>query len=374
MQRIAALKDAKDDVENARKPKEAMTMAGIKDVAREAGVSVSTVSYALSGKRSISAKTSDKVMAAVEKLGYTPDASARKMRGIRSQVIALSAPIRGDINQAKYNAYFLHTAWAARNAGYDVLLLTGPDAVNDIRRVTQSNLVDGVVLLDVEQDDERAAASGDFSKPCIAIGYPQAHEGCACVDIDFAEAGRKAVDFLFDKGHRKVAFLRNNEADYERRSGYVVIFRESMLSRAKERGMTVVESSRYEDDRFDAIRFVRETFADEDRPTAIINQANANVLNRVLQELSVAGLSVPEDVSVLSCGTYFDGELMSRPITEMPVMPEKLCLQAMGLLVSAIEQGVKIKGDVELEAPAVKLRGSVAEISPGKRALKVASR
>lgn len=77
-------------------------MAGIKDVAREAGVSVSTVSYALSGKRSISAKTSDKVMAAVEKLGYTPDASTRKMRGIRSQVIALSAPIRGDINQAKY--------------------------------------------------------------------------------------------------------------------------------------------------------------------------------------------------------------------------------------------------------------------------------
>lgn len=66
-------------------------MAGIKDVAREAGVSASTVSYVLSGKRSISAKTTDKVMAAVEKLGYTPDASARKMRGMRNQIIALSA-------------------------------------------------------------------------------------------------------------------------------------------------------------------------------------------------------------------------------------------------------------------------------------------
>lgn len=71
-----------------------------------------------------------------------------------------------------------------------------------------------MVLLDAEQDDERATSSGDFSKPCIAISYPQAHEGCACVDIDFAEAGRKVVDFLFDKGRRKVAFLRNNEADY----------------------------------------------------------------------------------------------------------------------------------------------------------------
>ena len=156
-------------------------MAGIKDVAREAGVSASTVSYVLSGKRSISAKTTGKVMAAVEKLGYTPDASARKMRGMRNQIIALSAPNRGDINQARYNAYFLRTAWAARNAGYDVMLLTGPDAVKDIRRVTQSNLADGIVLLDVEQDDERAAQSGTFSKPCVAP-RPSSPDrrGCSC--------------------------------------------------------------------------------------------------------------------------------------------------------------------------------------------------
>ena len=45
-------------------------------------------------------------MAAVDKLGYTPDASARKMRGMRNQLIALSSPIRGDINKARYNATF----------------------------------------------------------------------------------------------------------------------------------------------------------------------------------------------------------------------------------------------------------------------------
>ena len=63
----------------------------IKDVAREAGVSASTVSYVLSGKRSISAKTTEKVMAAVDKLGYTPDASARKMRGMRNQLFAATS-------------------------------------------------------------------------------------------------------------------------------------------------------------------------------------------------------------------------------------------------------------------------------------------
>ena len=87
-----------------------------------------------------------------------------------------------------------------RNAGYDVMLLTGPDATKDIRRVTQSNLVDGVVLLDVEQDDERAAAAMTFPQAVRGDWLSVIAAGCACVDIDFALMGRKAVDFLYERG------------------------------------------------------------------------------------------------------------------------------------------------------------------------------
>ena len=113
------------------------------------------------------------------------------------------------------------------------MLLTGPDATKDIRRVTQSNLVDGVVLLDVEQDDERAAAAMTFPKPVRGDWLSVIACRCACVDIDFALMGRKAVDFLYEKGHRTVVFLRNNESDYDRRSGYVILFRESLLAHAR---------------------------------------------------------------------------------------------------------------------------------------------
>ena len=89
------------------------------------------------------------------------------------------------------------------------------------------------------------------------------------------------------------------------------------------------------------------------------------MLNLVLQELAVAGLSIPEDVSVLSCGTYLEGELMSRPVTEMPVMPEKLCSRAMRLLISAIEENAEIMDVVDLEAPVLKERGSIADIGRG---------
>ena len=339
-------------------------MTGIKDVAREAGVSASTVSYVLSGKRSISAKTTEKVMAAVDKLGYTPDASARKMRGMRNQLIALSSPIRGDINKARYNAYFLHTAWAARNAGYDVMLLTGPDATKDIRRVTQSNLVDGVVLLDVEQDDERAAAAMTFPKPCVAIGYPSSHAGCACVDIDFALMGRKAVDFLYEKGHRTVAFLRNNESDYDRRSGYVILFRESLLAHAKERGMTIIESEHYEK----IVSMRSGSSAPFSRGPTAHPPSSTRRMRRAQPSVGGAARQWNDDSagrSVLSCGTYFEGEPTRFPITEMPVMPEELCAEAVNLLTSAIEERADINGSVKLIEPALKRRGSVAEAGSG---------
>ena len=91
----------------------------------------------------------------------------------------------------------------------------------------------------------------------------------------FRADGPQGRRFLYEKGHRTVAFLRNNESDYDRRSGYVILFRESLLAHAKERGMTIIESEHYEEDSFDAKRFVRTIFARPDRPSAIINQANA---------------------------------------------------------------------------------------------------
>ena len=90
-----------------------------------------------------------------------------------------------------------------------------------------------------------------------------------CVDIDFATAGRMAVDCLYSKGHRSAMFLRDNETDYDRGSGYVLLFRKALLERAEELGMTIHESSKHRDDRFDAAEFVRELRSLDERPTRL---------------------------------------------------------------------------------------------------------
>lgn len=340
-------------------------MAGIKDVAHAAGVSVSTVSYVLSGKRAISEKTAAKVRDAIRELQYTPDASAQKMRGIRNRILAVSEPIRGDINEAKYNAYFLHTARQARNAGYDVLLLSGEDAVDDIRRVTRSNMVDGVLLLDIVEDDERVAEAGSYGKPCVAIGYPSRKGDCACVDIDFSAAADLAVRYLHGKGHRDVILLRDNERDYERQSGYVLTLRRLMLERAGEMGMRVTESAKNEFGRFDARAFMDGLLKSLPRPTAIISQADADTLNMVTRELENRGIDIPGDISILSCGTFLKNELVAHPVTEIPLMPRLLCSKAVGLLLSAVEDGRTIGAESEFVPPRIEDRGSVCSLNEG---------
>lgn len=148
------------------------------------------------------------------------------------------------MNQAQYSAYFMQAAFQARKAGYDVLLLGAEDAVSDIQRVTRGNLVDGVVLLDVMENDSRAAAADTFAKPSVAIGYPYVHEACACIDIDFTALGEIASRKLYDLGHRRVALLRSLEVNYQRGVGYMLLFRDSFLKHCVKLGITVIESEK----------------------------------------------------------------------------------------------------------------------------------
>lgn len=124
-------------------------MANIHDVARVAGVSISTVSYALSGKRSIAESTRRRIDDAVLKLDYRPNAGARMLKGTRTNILALSAPLHSGTYAPAHMTFVLSVATAARKYDYDVLLLTQDEATSGLRRVARSSLVDGIILLDV---------------------------------------------------------------------------------------------------------------------------------------------------------------------------------------------------------------------------------
>ena len=118
-------------------------MVKISDVARHAGVSPSTVSYVLSGKRSISPETKERVWEAIESLGYRAHAGARALASGRSNVLALVLPLRSGIHLPVVMQFAISVVTSAREHDHDVLLLTQQEGEEGIRRVAASSLVDG---------------------------------------------------------------------------------------------------------------------------------------------------------------------------------------------------------------------------------------
>lgn len=171
-------------------------MVTLAEVAQHAGVSASTVSYVLSGKRSISASTRERVEHSIQQLGYHPNAGARALASSRSNIIALMVPLRTDMYVPVMMEIAIAVATSARTHGYDVLLLTGEEGPAAVRRIAGSSLADAMILMDVELHDERLPLLRDSGRTAVLIGLPADTSGLTCVDLDFEATGALCVDHL----------------------------------------------------------------------------------------------------------------------------------------------------------------------------------
>lgn len=305
-------------------------MATIHEVARAAGVSISTVSYALSGKRPVSEKTRLRIEGAVRDLGYEPDAGARMLAGRRTHIFALTEPLRADTHAPTHMAFVLATAVAARRRGYDILLLTDEQASDGMNRVAASRLVDAILVLDVAPDDERAAIARSVRTPTVFIGIPDDPEGLTCVDLDFESAGGLAVDRMADAGHSRVTLLGQTEVSY-RKSNFPRRLLRGAEGRAADRGVAlewVTTGSSATDP--SAVRSATEDALDRG-VRAFIVHAVGDVHDVLLRTLDERGLQVGTDVSIISAAASFDTSALATPIDTIPLIPARSCELAVEL-------------------------------------------
>ncbi|WP_105031173.1 LacI family DNA-binding transcriptional regulator [Arthrobacter ruber] len=337
-------------------------MANIHDVARVAGVSISTVSYALSGKRPIGEKTRLRIDEAVRELDYMPNAAGRMLAGTRTRIFALTAPLRSDTYAPAHMAFVLSVVTAARKYDYDVLLLTEDEATDGLRRVSSSRLVDGIIVLDVSMNDERADLVRSLGVPAALIGVPRNAEGLVCVDLDFEAAAGLAVDRLVDAGHTSLALLGHPAAVYERGSNFPMRFRDGFLRRAAERevaaSFTMVEKEAAQ------VRSALAELLDADQaPTGLVVHGEEGVHKTLLDAVAGRGLSIPGDLSIIAGVPTFDTSAFTPPLNVIPLIPADSCTRAVELAVQQLDGAVAPR--VELVAPRYRDHGSVAAPRPG---------
>jgi DNA-binding LacI/PurR family transcriptional regulator len=307
----------------------------IADVARHAGVAPSTVSYVLTGKRSISAGTKSRVRESIRALGYQPHAADRALAGSRANVIGLVLPLRAGVHLPAVTRFVSAAVTTARRYDMDLLLMTADDGAAGLRRAANSSQVDGFLVMDVEMDDDRVPLLRQLSKPSVLIGHPTAARGLTCVDLDFEAAGAKCVDHLADLGHRSIGFLGAPSAVYRRNAGFAHRTMNGFSAAAMRRGVAATALS-VEDDHDSVLRAVKALIRAHPSMTALVVH-NEAALGWISACLRAAGRQVPGDVAVVAICPDDLAEQMSPPLTSVRLPAEELGRHAVDLLVAKLD-------------------------------------
>ncbi len=188
-----------------------MTPPSIKDVAKRSGVSYKTVSRVINGEPNVSAKTLERVEAAIAELGYRPHIAARNLRRGRTRAIRLIMNQRSDrfLSNPFQDEVVAGVVDSARQAGYAVMLQIsrqdhGPEA-SEIG--LWDSAVDGSILLDSRHPlllEPALLASG---RPAVVVANHDVDPALGWIDADFVEGGRRMVEYLIGLGHRRILHL-----------------------------------------------------------------------------------------------------------------------------------------------------------------------
>jgi len=292
-----------------------------KDVARVAGVSQSTVSYVMSGKRPISEKTRKVVEDAIAELTYQPNAGARALAGRRTQIIAVVMPVDNALGAAGFMAFVEEITLVARQHDHDVLIVTADEGVAGLQRVAGRALCDAIVVMDVKTDDPRAALARELNLPTLLIGVPDDAEGLHCIDFDFETGARLLVDELADAGHERIAALGWGPRTLGRNLNFVPRFRDAALDQARTRGLAV-----------DWIVPTTETL--EEQVTESLDQGVRGLLlatspARAMNALQDNGLRPGRDVDVVALATHAEATAFPVHLTNVSQHPRDVSRQAM---------------------------------------------
>lgn len=303
-----------------------------KDVARAAGVSQSTVSYVLTGKRPISEKTRRRVLDAIEQLTYEPNAGARALASQRSRVIGLFVPFESGHDMTGLLPFIETITKSARAREHEVILVTSDEGSAGLRRLAGRSLCDAMVLMDIQRVDDRVPVAASLSTPVILIGVPDDPAGLYCADLDFPEAARMVVAELARTGHERVVFVGYSPEDVERDLNYVRRFLEPALRAADDAGLARLLLSPVPLGRQSARDCVRRAIEFGEGARLGIVVPNSLMVQPVLHALRRHGVEPGRDVSVIGLCTDSAASDCEPPVSNVSLEPREVSSRAMDTL------------------------------------------
>jgi DNA-binding LacI/PurR family transcriptional regulator len=308
----------------------------IRDVARLAGVSVATVSRFINKTAVVSPDASARLAQVMAELKYVPRAAARNLATHRTNTLGLLLDtIRGDFFATLLNGIEM----ASGEAGYDLLISTAarPLPRKEFSLPLGPHNTDGLLIFAHTLDKAGLANCFELGLPVVLI-HQSAPESMhiPCVTVENKAASRKIVDHLIEvHGRRQIVFLRGpqiNEDSYWRESGY----RESLRNHDLPVDPALIASGEFEREAAQsALLELYKTGVGFDAVFTGDDEAAVGALNA----LKMAGLRVPEDVSVVGFDDQRLSSFLSPPLTTVRAPTDRVGYVATQQLVQLIRTG-----------------------------------
>jgi DNA-binding LacI/PurR family transcriptional regulator len=332
----------------------------IGEIAKRAGVSRSTVSYALSGKRPVAAATARRINEVIAELGYRPNASARALAEGRTRTLGLVIPPASRRLTNAQLAFVASVVESAATHDLDVLLSpSGGDHDRSFERMVTGRRVDGAILMEILLDDPRVARLEHSAVPFVTIGHVARPGASWWVDVDYGALIRRCVAHLADLGHRHIVLISRSAELVAAGYGPAVRSTDAFLAAAQERDLTGHVVCCADEPAAGLACFAHiHTEWPEVTAAVTINEAALPGLERALRR---AGLDVPRDFSVTGVIADRLAEDFHPPLTAADVPAEEMARLAVELLVERIADPEATARHALLE-PAVSLRSSTGAV------------
>lgn len=331
----------------------------IYDIAKEAGVSPSTVSRVLTNSANVRSEKRDKVLALIEKYNFKPNALAKGLADTKTRTIGVLA---ADIRNPYYASLYVAIEKAARETEYTVVLVNSlgdTDTERELLGKLLEQRVDAIIQLGGRADD--LVSNEKYvelinqvmsTTPVIVTGKLDGTR-CNTVRLDSMQAMELLMEHLLELGHEKIALIggrRDVLATFEKIQRYKQILSFKKIEFDPE---LIAEDTGYDFE--SGYQAMKEMLIAGKKPTAVIaiNDFSAMGIMKALEE---NGLNIPEDVSVVSYDNTYMAEMAMPPLTSVDYNYNEYGKKLIDTAVGVIE-GKKIN-KMRMVNPTLVVRGS----------------
>lgn len=330
------------------------------DIAKAAGVSVSTVSRILNDKPDVAEETRQRVLRVIDEQGFAPQISWQQLRSGKSRFIAIHFP--QDFNPPS-QAIITSAARQCEHTGYYLNLIVGPLNENDLLAIFRSGQADGIILMETLTHDWRVEVLRKHAIPFVMIGRCSDNTGLNYIDFDIGAGMVEAVRHLTSLGHREIGFISVAPVQGKKEYGYTSWARQGYETACRQAGLPVLARSADVGPE-GVLSSVTQLLAEHPAISALITPQDTAVPG-ILKAAVACDLRIPQDLSVVGLLDEAFAEVTTPPLTALRFPAAEMGRVAVDMLLELLNN-TSMEPRQVLVHPELCVRGSTGPVE-GRR-------